>query len=225
MESEKALVVFQGKDIRRIWFNDEWWFSVIDIIAALTESGRARKYWTDLKNKLRDEGFEVSEKIGQFKLPAEDGKLRLTDCISTKNMFRLIQSIPSPKAEPFKRWLASVGYERIKEIENPELAQERVKKYYELKGYPKDWIEKRMRGIAIRQELTDEWRGGGFRDTDKRDLKSDLQQNSFRIQGIQGASPQKPEPARPHERLGTDLNDDRREGYDRHNRRKGFARL
>ena len=157
-DADKALVVFQGKKIRRTWFNDEWWFSVVDIIGALTQTDRARKYWSDLKTKLQDEGFEVSEKIGQLKLMAEDGKLRLTDCANTKNMFRIIQSISSPKAEPFKQWLAQVGYDRVQEIENPELAQKRMKEIYKAKGYSDDWIEKRVRGIAIRDELTDEWK-------------------------------------------------------------------
>ena len=162
MDPKKALVVFQGKEIRRTWFNDEWWFSVIDIVEALTGSERPRKYWNDLKTKLLGEGFEVSEKIGQLKIQAEDGKLRATDCATTKNMFRIIQSIPSPKAEPFKQWLAQVGYERVEEIQNPEIAQDRVKQYYEMKGYPKDWIEKRLRGIAIRQDLTEEWKNRGI---------------------------------------------------------------
>ena len=163
MESDKALVVFQGKKIRRTWFDDEWWFSVVDIIGALTQTDRARKYWSDLKTKLQDEGFEVSEKIGQLKLMADDGKLRLTDCANTKNMFRIIQSIPSPKAEPFKQWLAQVGYDRVQEIENPELAQKRMKEIYKAKGYSNDWIEKRVRGIAIRDELTDEWKKRGVK--------------------------------------------------------------
>ena len=162
MESDKALVVFQGKKIRRTWFNDEWWFSVVDIIGALTQTDRARKYWSDLKTKLQDEGFEMSEKIGQLKLMAEDGKLRLTDCANTKNMFRIIQSVPSPKAEPFKQWLAQVGYDRVQEIEDPELAQQRMKEIYKAKGYSGDWIEKRVRGIAIRDELTDEWKKRGL---------------------------------------------------------------
>src|SRR3989338_1112327 len=160
-DSDKALVVFQGKKIRRAWFNDEWWFSVVDIIGALTKTDRARKYWSDLKTKLQDEGFEVSEKIGQLKLVAEDGKLRPTDCANTKNMFRIIQSIPSPKAEPFKQWLAQVGYDRVQEIENPELAQQRMREIYNVKGYSDEWIEKRIRGIAIRDELTDEWKKRG----------------------------------------------------------------
>ena len=161
MDKGKALVVFQDRKIRRAWFNDEWWFSVVDIIGALTRTERARKYWSDLKTKLQDEGFEVSEKIGQLKLMAEDGKLRITDCANTKNMFRIIQSIPSSKAEPFKQWLAQVGYDRVQEIENPELAQKRMKEIYKAKGYSDDWIEKRVRGIAIRDELTDEWKKRG----------------------------------------------------------------
>ena len=161
IEKEKVIVVFEDKNIRRTWFKEEWWFSVVDIIGVLTQTDRARKYWSDLKIKLAEEGFEVSEKIGQLKLLAEDGKVRLTDCSNTKNMFRIIQSIPSPKAEPFKLWLAQVGYERIEEIQNPELAQARMKELYKAKGYSDDWIEKRVRGIAVRQELTDEWKKRG----------------------------------------------------------------
>jgi hypothetical protein len=157
MNEKNALVVFQGKNIRRKWHNGEWYFSVIDIIEVLTESGRPRKYWSDIKNGLIGEGFELSAKIGQLKLPSSDGKLYLTDCANTESMLRIIQSIPSKKLEPFKQWLAKVGYERIQEIENPELAQDRARKYYEMKGYPSSWIEKRLRGIAIRQDLTDEW--------------------------------------------------------------------
>jgi len=156
MDSENALVVFQGKKMRRVWHNEEWYFSVVDVVEVLTDSPTPRQYW----GKVKDREFkklELSPIWVQLKLPAPDGKMRLTDCANTENMFRIIQSIPSKKAEPFKRWLAKVGYERIREIENPELAQERAKKYYELKGYPKDWIEKRLRGIAIRQDLTDEW--------------------------------------------------------------------
>src|SRR3989344_58543 len=161
---DKKLIIFQDKKIRRTWFNDEWWFAVVDIIEALTGSERPRKYWSDLKTKLKEEGFEVSEKIGQLKLVAEDGKLRLTDCATTKNMFRIIQSIPSPKVEPLKQWLAQVGYDRVEEIQNPELAQKRMKDLYKAKGYSEDWIEKRVRGIAIRDELTDEWKKRGVLD-------------------------------------------------------------
>lgn len=160
-EQENALVVFQGKGIRRTWQDDEWYFSVIDIIEVLTESSRPRKYWNDLKNKLIEEGFELSEKIGQLKLESADGKKYLTDCATTKNMFRIIQSIPSPNAEPFKQWLAKVGYERVEEIQNPELAQKRMKELYQAKGYSEAWIEKRARGIAVRDELTGEWQNRG----------------------------------------------------------------
>ncbi len=158
MKPETALVVFQGTQIRRTRYNNKWYFSVVDIVGVLTNSSIPKRYWSDLKTKLLVEGFEPYDKIVQLKLLAEDGKLRPTDCADTEAMFRIVQSIPSPKAEPFKMWLARVGYERIQEIENPELAQNRVKEYYELKGYPKGWIDKRLRGIAIRQELTDEWK-------------------------------------------------------------------
>ena len=159
MDKDDALVVFQDKKIRRVWHNNEWFFSIVDTVGALEASTIPKRYWSDLKTKLSEEGFEPYDKIVQLKLVAEDGKLRETDCANTKDMFRIIQSIPSPKAEPFKQWLAQVGYERVQEIENPELAQDRVKEYYQLKGYPKDWIDKRLRGIAIRQDLTDEWKG------------------------------------------------------------------
>ena len=158
------MAVFEGKHIRKILHEGEWWFSVIDVIEVLTGSDRPRKYWSDLKKKLASEGYvEVSDKIGQLKMLAPDGKMRLTDCANTETMFRIIQSIPSPKVEPLKRWLAKVGKERIDEIENPELSMERMKSLYEQKGYPKDWIDKRMRGIAVRQDLTDEWQNRGAR--------------------------------------------------------------
>lgn len=162
--------LFRGTQIRKTVRNNEWWFSIIDVIGALTESDRPRKYWNDLKKKLQGEGYvEVSEKIGHLKLLAPDGKWRETDCANTETLFRIIQSVPSPKAEPFKRWLARVGYERIKEIEDPELAIKRTRMLYKLKGYSEDWIEKRMRGIAIREELTDEWQKRGVRQ--QRDYK------------------------------------------------------
>ncbi|MBI5723879.1 MAG: Bro-N domain-containing protein [Planctomycetes bacterium] len=156
------IALFKGKEIRKTIHNNEWWFSIIDIVEALTDSGRPRKYWSDLKKKLVKEGYsEVSEKIGQLKLISPDGKSRTTDCADTETVFRIIQTIPSPKAEPFKRWLAKVGYERIAEIEDPELATKRARAIYKAKGYPDDWIEKRMRSIAIREELTDEWKNRG----------------------------------------------------------------
>jgi DNA-damage-inducible protein D len=152
-KKENAMIVFQDQTIRRIWYNDEWHFSVTDIIAILTDSKDELAYW----RKIKQREPQLVTICHGLKMPAKDGKLRYTDCVNTKNAFRLIQSIPSKKAEPFKQWLAQVGKERIDEIENPELAQDRVREYYMLKGYPQDWIEKRIRGIAIRQDLTDEW--------------------------------------------------------------------
>ena len=161
-ESTLKLAVFEGKRIRKILHQGEWWFSIIDVIEVLVGGDRPRKYWSDLKKKLSTEGYaEVSERIGQLKMAAPDGKQRLTDCANTETLFRVIQSIPSPKLEPLKRWLARVGKERIDEIENPELAMGRMQELYEHKGYPKDWIDKRLRGIAVRQDLTDEWKDRG----------------------------------------------------------------
>ena len=134
------IVVFESKKIRRIWHNEEWYFSVADVCGALTDSPDAGAYWRKLKQRLNEEGSEVVTFCHGLKLEAPDGQMRETDCANTKGMFRIIQSIPSPKAEPFKLWLAQVGYDRVQEIENPELAQERMKELYELKGYPKDWI-------------------------------------------------------------------------------------
>ena len=153
MDSKDTLIVFKGAKIRRLWHDDEWFYSVSDIIAVLTDSKDELAYW----RKLKQREPQLVTICHGLKLPAADGKLRYADCVNTRNAFRLIQSIPSPKAEPFKQWLAKVGYERIQEIENPELAQDRVKEYYEL-NYPEDWIDKRLRGMAIRQDLTDEWK-------------------------------------------------------------------
>ena len=157
------IILFQNRKIRRLWQKDEWFFSVTDVVGVLTNSTNPRDYWYKMKIRVRDEdGFEPSTVCRQFKMEASDGKMRQTDCANTEGILRIIQSIPSPKAEPFKRWLAKVGYERVQEIENPELAQERMKTLYEQKGYPKDWIDKRLRGIAIRQNLTDEWKDRGI---------------------------------------------------------------
>lgn len=153
---KNKIIVFEDKRIRRIWHKDERFFSVIDIISAITDSTIPKRYRTDLKSKLSWEWSEVYEQIVQLKLPASDGKNYKTDCTNTESIFRIIQSIPSPKAEPFKRWLAQVWYQRVQEIENPELAQERMKQIYEQKWYPKDRIDKRLRGITIRQNLRDE---------------------------------------------------------------------
>ncbi len=161
MLHQNKLAIFQSKQIRRIWHKNEWFFSVVDIVEALTDSPTPRQYWGKLKQREFVE-LQLSPIWVQLKIESTDGKKYLTDCVNTKNAFRLIQSIPSPKAEPFKMWLAEIGKDRIDEIENPELAQERMKTIYEQKGYPKDWIDKRLRGIAIRQELTDEWRERGI---------------------------------------------------------------
>jgi len=160
--THNKIALFEKKQIRKIWHDDEWFFSVVDICFALTESPDAGAYWRKLKQRLSEEGSEVVTFCHGLNLLAPDGKMRKTDCANTEGILRIIQSIPSPKAEPFKRWLAKVGYERIEEIENPELAQERMKSLYEAKGYPQDWIDKRLRGIAIRQNLTDEWQDRGI---------------------------------------------------------------
>ncbi|MEK7073905.1 MAG: Bro-N domain-containing protein [Patescibacteria group bacterium] len=181
------IALFRGRKIRRILYHNEWWFSVVDIVEALTNSDRPRKYWSDLKKKLIHEGYrEVSEKIGQLKLIAPDGRLRETDCGNTETIFRIIQAIPSPKAEPLKRWLARVGYERVKEIEDPELSTKRTRMLYTLKGYPDDWIEKRMRGIAIREELTDEWyKRGAQEQRDYEILTAEISKATFGITPLQ----------------------------------------
>lgn len=158
MEEKDKLIVFQDAKIRRIWYGEEWYFSVVDVVAVLTGSVDSKDYWYKLKKRESEQGVELSTICRHLKLEALDGKLRFTDCANTKSLFRIIQSIPSKKAEPFKLWLAQVGHERIEEIENPELGQDRIKEYYELKGYPKEWIDKRLRGITVRQELTDEWK-------------------------------------------------------------------
>lgn len=153
------IVVFKDQKIRRIFHENAWWFSVIDVIQVLTDSAKARDYWYKMKVRVKDEeGSELSTKCRQLKLQAPDLKMRETDCANTESLFRIIQSIPSPKAEPFKRWLAKVGYERIQEIEDPELASDRAREIYKAKGYDEAWIEKRMRGIQVRAELTDKWK-------------------------------------------------------------------
>jgi prophage antirepressor-like protein len=177
---DNKLVVFQDKKIRRILVDDEWYFSVVDVVAALTESLDPGAYWRKLKQRLTAEGSQIVTFCHGLKMPAADGKNYKTDCANVKGMFRIIQSIPSPKAEPFKQWLAQVGYERVLEIENPELAQDRMKELYEQKGYPKDWIDKRLRGIAIRQNLTDEWKERGItEDRDYAILTAEISKATF----------------------------------------------
>lgn len=184
METTK-IALFKGRKIRKTIYQNEWWFSVVDVVQALTnqiDDYTARKYWNKLSQRLREEGSEVVTFCHRLKLEAPDGKMRETDCANTEGIFRIIQSIPLPKAEPFKRWLAKVGYERVQEIENPELATKRTRMIYKLKGYSDDWIEKRMRGIAIREELTDEWQKRGA--TEQKDyeiLTAEISKATFDI--------------------------------------------
>ncbi len=180
---QNHIVVFKGKKIRRTLYQKEWWFSVVDVVEALTGSENPRDYWYKMKIREKDESdVELSTICRQLKLESADGKKYETDCANTEGIFRIIQSIPSPKAEPFKRWLAKVGYERVQEIENPELATKRTRILYKLKGYSDDWIEKRMRGIAIREELTDEWQGRGAKeDKDYEILTAEVSKAAFGV--------------------------------------------
>jgi DNA-damage-inducible protein D len=182
-ETNSHLALFDGRQIRKAFHAGEWWFSIIDVVEVLVGGDRARKYWSDLKKKLAAEGYvEVSEKIGQLKMVAPDGKQRLTDCANSETLFRVIQSIPSPKVEPLKRWLAKVGKERLDEIENPELAMGRMQDLYEKKGYPKEWIDKRLRGIAVRQDLTDEWKQRGVTSSQEfAILTNEIMQGTFAL--------------------------------------------
>ena len=157
MKKENSIVLFNQKEVRRYWDEGQelWYFSIVDVIEILTDSKRPRRYWNDLKKKLYEEGSELSEKIGQLKMLSSDGKKYLTDVADTEQLLRLIQSIPSPKAEPFKLWLANVGYQRIEETEDPELAFERAMQTYLKKGYSKEWVNQRLKSIEDRKELTD----------------------------------------------------------------------
>lgn len=159
MKKESSIKLFESKQVRSIWNDEEekWYFSIIDVIEVLTSSDRPRKYWSDLKSKLKKEGSQLSENIGQLKMKADDGKLYKTDVADTEQLFRLIQSVPSPKAEPFKLWLAKMGSERIDEIEDPEIGFDRLMETYLKKGYSEKWINQRLKSIEVRKELTDEW--------------------------------------------------------------------
>ena len=165
MKKSNSIVLFNQKQVRRFYDEKQeiWYFSIIDVVEVLVDSTIPKRYWSDLKNKLKDEGSEVYEKIVQLKFVASDGKKYATDCFSTEDLLRVIQSVPSPKAEPFKLWLAKVGYERIEEKENPELAFDRAMKTYLKKGYSKEWINQRLKSIEIRKELTDEWQERGMK--------------------------------------------------------------
>lgn len=184
---ENKLAIFEEKEIRREWYKEDWYFSVIDVVEVLVENNkRPRKYWSDLKQKLISEGFvEVSEKIGQLKMLAKDGKMRLTDVANTKTLLRIIQTIPSPKAEPFKRWLAQVGSERLEEIVNPELAINRAKETYIRKGYEDTWIAQRLKTIDNRKELTDTWKERGAKDRDYAILTEEIYKSTFNMNTAQ----------------------------------------
>jgi len=166
MNNQTAIKLFETKQVRTAWNEkeEEWYFSVIDVVEVLTDSPRPRKYWNALKTKLKEEGSELSQNMGQLKMPAEDGKMRLTDVASTEQIFRIIQSIPSPKAEPFKQWLAQIAKERIDQLQDPELSIEQAMTDYRRLGYSENWINQRLKSIEIRKDLTDEWKRHGLQE-------------------------------------------------------------
>lgn len=170
-EQNDKLVIFQSKEIRRAWHNDEWYYSLVDIVEALTDSANATDYLKKLRKRDEELGIYLGTNCPQVEMLTQTGKKRKILAGNTKDAFRIIQSIPSKKTEPFKQWLAQVRHERIQEIKDPELAQEHMKTLYEQKGYPKDWIDKRLRGIAIRQNLTDEWKERGINEGEVPDSK------------------------------------------------------
>jgi len=166
MKQQNPVQIFEEQNVRTHWDAEEekWYLSIIDVIQILTNTDRPRKYWSDLKAKLKKEGSELSEKIGQLKMNAEDGKLRITDVADTEQLFRLIQSIPSPKAEPFKLWLAKIASERLDEMQDPELSIDRALEQYLKLGYSENWINQRLKSIEVRKELTDEWKSKGLKE-------------------------------------------------------------
>lgn len=182
IKESKELVLFENNKIRRQMYNGEWYYSIIDIIEILTNSSRPRKYWDDLKKKLETEGFsELSENIGQLKMVAKDGKLRQTDCANRETIFRLIQSIPSLNAEPFKLWFARLAEERIQEVIDPSLAIERARQTYLKKGYDEEWTNARIKGIGARNNLTNEWKNRGANTKDYAILTDEISKGTFNI--------------------------------------------
>lgn len=182
LNENKELVLFENSRIRRQMHNDEWYYSIVDIIEILTNSSRPRKYWDDLKKKLEAEGFsELSENIGQLKMIAKDGKNRLTDCGNRETIFRIIQSVPSPNAEPFKQWFARLAEERIQEIIDPSLAIERARQTYLKKGYDEEWTNTRIKGIGARNDLTNEWKNRGATTKDYGILTDEISKGTFGI--------------------------------------------
>lgn len=165
MEKNNELTPFEGKGIRKVWHDEQWYFSVVDVIQVLTDSKNPNRYWTDLKRRTEKESGQSYAYCVSMKLAGTDGRKRLTDCANTEGIFRIIMSVPSPKAEPLRLWLAQVGAERIEETENPELAFDRAREIYKAKGYPDDWIGYREKSILIRKELTDEWQKRGIKES------------------------------------------------------------
>lgn len=166
MTNQNAIQVFEDKKVRTVWDSEkeEWYFSVVDVIAVLTESDNPRRYWSDLKHKLTKEGSQLYDKIVQLKMPSSDGKYYKTDVADTEQLFRLIQSIPSPKAEPFKLWMAKVAKERLDQMQDPELSVEQAMLDYKRLGYSDNWINQRLKSIEIRKDLTDEWKRRGLQE-------------------------------------------------------------
>ena len=212
--------LFESRNIRSVWDEESqrWLFAVVDVVAALTDSQNPQVYWRVLKKRLLAEGNESVTNCNALKMTASDGTQRLTDVAHTEQLFRLVQSIPSPKAEPFKRWLAKVGYERLEEIENPELAAARMRELYKAKGYSDEWIEKRVRGIAVRDELTNEWKKRGVKEQREYSiLTAEISRATFGMTPTEYKafkSLDKPA-ARPHERSGTDFHHAGRSLYHR----------
>lgn len=182
-DGEAQIALFKGAPVRQVFHENEWFFSIVDVIEAVTETDRPRQYWSDLKRQLSEkEGFsELSENIVQLKMPATDGKLRETDSVNVETLFRIVQSIPSPKAEPFKKWLARVGYERIQEAQNPEIGVKRAILQWQVDGRDNDWIDARIRSIVTRKELTDEWRDRGIKDKEYGELTNIIATQTFGI--------------------------------------------
>lgn len=167
MTQQQAIQLFEEKKVRTVWDDEQekWYFSIVDVIEILTDSPRPRKYWNALKTKLKEEGYELSQNMGQLKMRAEDGKMRLTDVADTEQLFRLIQSIPSPKAEPFKQWMAQVASERLDELQDPEITIDRAMWEYKRLGYSDNWINQRLKSIEVRKHLTDEWKRCGMEES------------------------------------------------------------
>lgn len=165
-DEQSKIIVFQEKEIRRVWHNEEWWFSIIDVVEALTNSPQPSRYWNELRTKMQAESGnrELFANTEKLKMQSLDGKFRATDAANTQSIFRIIQSIPSPRAEPFKQWFAQVSYERVQEIENPELAAQRARQYYKDLGYSDAWIETRLKSVEARVQLTDEWKNRGVKE-------------------------------------------------------------